>query len=171
MPNEETILDREKRFAQIWVESRAAAGKTQDFMAKGLGVSKKTIQNWENGVTAPDLFMGSEWFRVLGINPLPYYLSFLFPSLFEEPASDDEDEVMNQALTAIIRNSTTAEKRQLLFLITGKHGSSWYSLLQMFTAHCHTSMKTRVNVSRIVLDSYEIEEATNSLVCPDEKRH
>ena len=78
MGKQEDITDRERQFAKIWADSRVDAGKTQDYMAKGLGVSKKTIQNWENGVTAPDFFMGSEWFRVLGINPLPYYLSFLF---------------------------------------------------------------------------------------------
>ena len=56
--------ERVKRFAQIWSLSRADTGKTQEYMANGLGVSKKTIQNWEKGASAPDLFEGSEWFRV-----------------------------------------------------------------------------------------------------------
>lgn len=45
--------DRVKRFAQIWSLSRADTGKTQEYMANGLGVSKKTIQNWEKGASAP----------------------------------------------------------------------------------------------------------------------
>lgn len=65
----ETIIERQKRFSRIWSTSRANAGKTQEFMANGLGISKKTVQNWESGITSPDLFMGSEWFHVLGINP------------------------------------------------------------------------------------------------------
>ena len=165
MSKQEDAAERENRFAQIWATSRVDAGKTQDYMAKGLGVSKKTIQNWENGVTAPDLFMGSEWFRVLGINPLPYYLSFLFPNLFADISPNDSDDSIEQALILLIRNSTAIEKRELLYLMAGRHGSPWYSLLQMFTAHCHTSMKSRVNVARIVLDNYEMESVTGQLVC------
>lgn len=165
MSKQEDAAERENRFAQIWATSRVDAGKTQDYMAKGLGVSKKTIQNWENGVTAPDLFMGSEWFRVLGINPLPYYLSFLFPNLFADISPNDSDDSIEQALILLIRNSTAIEKRELLYLMAGRHGSPWYSLLQMITAHCHTSMKSRVNVARIVLDNYEMESVTGQLVC------
>lgn len=165
MAKTERSEERRERFAQIWATSRARAGKTQEYMAKGLGVSAKTIQNWENGVTAPDLFMGSEWFRVLGINPLPFYLSFLFPDLFDGIAPENDDEDIDQALMALIKNMTAVEKRELLFLMAGRHGSSWYSLLQMFTAHCHTSMKSRVNVARSILDNYEMESATGQLVC------
>lgn len=170
MNKAENIAEDKKRFAKIWCSSRADAGKTQEYMAQGLGVSIKTVQNWENGVTSPDLFMGSEWFRVLGNNPLPYYLSFLFPDLFDGLSPEYDDAVIEQALTALIRNSTSVEKRELLFLMAGSHGSPWYSLLQMFTAHCHTSMQSRVNVARSILDNYEMDEATGNLVCPDNVR-
>ena len=79
---EDSRIDRITRFSKIWWQSRADAEKSQEFMALGLGVSKKTVQNWEKGISAPDLFQGSEWFRILGLNPLPYYLAFLFPELF-----------------------------------------------------------------------------------------
>lgn len=164
MSNEE-MAERKRRFAQIWAASRVASGKTQEYMAKGLGVSRKTIQNWENGVTVPDLFMGSEWFRVLGINPLPYYLSFLFPDLFADISPKDSDDDIERALVHLIKQSTAIEKRELLYLMAGRHGSSWYSLLQMFTAYCHTSMKSRVGVARNILDNFEIEKATGQLVC------
>lgn len=167
MSKQEELAERENRFAQIWRTSRVEAGKTQEFMAKGLGVSKKTIQNWENGITAPDLFMGSEWFRVLGINPLPYYLSFIFPDMFSDISPNDSDGAIEQALILLIRNSTAVEKRELLYLMAGQHGSSWYSLLQMFTAHCHTSMKSRIGVARNILENYEIESATGQLVCTE----
>lgn len=167
MSNQETAAERADRFALIWATSRADAGKTQEYMAKGLGVSKKTVQHWENGVTSPDLFTGSEWFRVLGINPLPYYLNFLFPNLFNGAAPGDSDEIVDEALSVLINNLTPMEKRELLYLMAGHHGSPWYSLLQMFTAHCHTSMKSRVNVARTILDTYEMESAAGTLVCAD----
>ena len=167
MGNSEINPEQKKRFAQIWSSSRADAGKTQEYMAQGLGVSKKTVQNWENGITAPDFFAGSKWFQVLGLNPVPYYLSYLFPDLFDGISPGDADEDINQALMSLIVNLTPVEKRQLLFLMAGRHGSSWYSLLQMFTAHCHTTMQSRVNVARTVMDNYEMEAATGKLVCPE----
>ena len=54
--------------------------------------------------------------------------------------------------------------------MAGHHGSSWHSLLQMFTAHCHTSMKARVAASIIILENYEIEEEMGMLVCPEDIR-
>lgn len=164
---EESRIDRASRFSKIWWKSRADAEKSQEFMALGLGVSKKTVQNWEKGISAPDLFQGSEWFRILGLNPLPYYLAFLFPDLFGDISPNTPDEEVDLALHHLIDQATPMEKRQLLFLMAGKHGSSWYALLQMFTAHCHTSMQCRVATARIVLDNYEMQQETNELVCTD----
>ena len=166
IPGEE-LTDRSRRFAHIWSTSRADAGKTQAEMAEGLGISRKTVQNWENGVTAPDLFTGCEWFRFLGLNPLPYYLAYLFPAFFDGIAPEDSDDAISQALMELVQNMTAKEKRQLLYLMAGRHGSPWYSLLQMFTAHSHTSMRARVNVARAVLDNYEMEAKTGDLVCPE----
>lgn len=166
IPAEEQT-DRSRRFANIWVTSRADAGKTQAEMADGLGISRKTVQNWESGVTAPDLFTGCEWFRFLGLNPLPYYLAYLFPEFFDGVAKEENDEALSNALMELVSNMTVGEKRQLLYLMAGRHGSPWYSLLQMFTAHCHTSMRSRVNVARAVLDNYEMEAKTGDLVCRD----
>lgn len=167
MDNRNIPDDRKKRFARIWSKSRRDAGKSREFMANGLGISVKTVQNWENGNTFPDLFSGSEWFRVLGMNPIPYYLAYLFPDMFDGIAPEDGDDDISEALMLYIRNLTGAEKRELLYLIAGHHGSSWYSLLQMFTAHCHTTMKSRVNAARMILENYEMEEACGELVCPE----
>ena len=159
MLHKESKSDRNKRFARIWSLSRSDAGKTQEFMAAGLGVSKKTIQNWEKGVSAPDLYEGSEWFRVLGSNPMPYYLAFLYPWLFDGIKPEDGDEEIEQALMFLVKNMTTPEKRELLYLMAGRHGSPWYSLLQMFTAHCHCSLRSRVTAARTILENYEMDQA------------
>ena len=113
MLHKESKSDRNKRFARIWSLSRSDAGKTQEFMANGLGVSKKTIQNWEKGASAPDLYEGSEWFRVLGTNPMPYYLAFLYPWLFDGIKHEDDDQEIEQALLFLVKNMTQVEKRQL----------------------------------------------------------
>ena len=164
---EESRNERIARFSRIWWQSRADAGKSQEFVALGLGVSKKTIQNWEKGISSPNLFQGAEWFRILGLNPVPYFLSFLYPQLFEGISPDASDEQVAMALQALSDQASPQEKRQLLFLMAGKHGSSWYALLQMFTAHCHTSMQSRAYTARMILDHYEVEKATGDLICPD----
>lgn len=170
MQSKESKAERSKRFARIWSLSRSDAGKTQEFMASGLGVSKKTIQNWEKGASSPDLFEGSEWFRVLGINPMPYYLAFLYPWLFDGIKPENDDTEIEQALMFLVKNMTTLEKREMLYLMAGRHGSPWYSLLQMFTAHCHCSLRSRVTAARAILENYEMDEACSNLVCPDNIR-
>lgn len=167
MNQEDARISRATRFAKIWWKSRADAGKSQEFMALGLGVSKKTIQNWEKGTSSPGLFQGCEWFRIMGINPLPYYLAFLYPGLFDQPQPPEDERQVEEALVLLVRQSTSLEKRQLLYLMAGRHGSSWHSLLQMFTAHCQTSMQSRVTTARNILEDYEMEERTGHLVDTD----
>ncbi len=164
----ESRMDRVKRFSKIWWKSRADAGKSQEFMALNLGVSKKTIQNWERGLSAPNLFQCSEWFRVLGLNPTSYHLEFLYPTTFNNASTINDEQNIEQTLISMIKNASTLEKQQLLYLMSGNHGSSWYALLQLFTAHCHTSLQSRIVVARTVCDNYEIEETTQQIVCPND---
>ena len=168
MDDMETRIERAKRFSKIWWQSRADSGKSQEYMALGLGVSKKTIQNWEKGITSPDLFQSSEWFRLLGLNPLHYYLEFLYPDAFSSDSGKIDEERTEEMLISLIKQNTPMEKRQLLYLMSGKHGSSWYALLQMFTAHCHTSMQSRSAAARLIADNYEVERDNGKLICPDD---
>lgn len=156
-----------ERFGLIWSKSRKSAGKSQEYMASRLGVSKRTIQNWERGLTAPDLFMSTEWFKVLGLNPFHYYLSYLYPERIDGAASPDDDQKTDELLSLIIGNMSPYARKELLYLIAGQHGSPWYSLLQLMTAYTHSPLQSRVSVARMVLDSYEMAEESGTLVCPD----
>lgn len=162
----EDRTQRAKRFAKIWWQSRADGKKSQEYMALGLGVSKKTIQNWEKGTSSPSFFQSTEWFHLLAINPLPYYLAFLYPDQLSTLCPSTQDEKVEEALLALVKQSMPQEKRQLLYLMAGHHGSSWYSLLQMFTAHCHTTMRSRVAAARLILENFEMEKETGDLVSP-----
>lgn len=55
----------------------------------------------------------------------------------------------------------------MLFILGGPHGSSWYPLLQLFNAHCQTSMKSRVAAAQVILSNYEIELEAGELACPN----
>ncbi len=165
--NDETRVETALRFSKIWWKSRADAGRSQEFMALGLGVSKKTIQNWEKGVSSPSFFQTFEWFRLLGLNPIHYFYAFLYPNCMENISLNAEDEEIESALLQLVKDLTVMEKRQLFYLMMGEHGSSWYSVLQMMTAHCHTTIQSRAVAARIVCDNYEMEKERNMLVCPD----
>ena len=102
-----------QRFARIWWSSRAAGKRSQEFMALELGISKKTVQNWEKGLSSPDLFQCLEWFRVLGLNPMTYLMEFIYPEA-DSNASED-------ALSAVL---TPRQKKSVTYIYTGSHGSS-----------------------------------------------
>lgn len=167
MNETESRAERAMRFSKIWWKSRADAKKSQEYMALGLGVSKKTIQNWEKGITSPNLFQCSEWFRLLGLNPTHYFLTFLYPWMFDTDHDEADDKKVEDFLIELVKQSSPIEQRQLLYLMSGKHGSSWYALLQMLTAHCHTTMQSRASAAQLIAGNYEVEADNNKLVCPD----
>lgn len=116
--------ERKQRFAKIWWKSRSDAKKSQEYMAIHLGISKRTVQNWERGVSSPDLFQSAEWFSLLGQNPLHYYFEYLYPSLYESPSSLNKDEDVEQRLLCLVKQMTPVEQKQLLYMVAGDHGSS-----------------------------------------------
>lgn len=166
MYDNESRIERAKRFAKVWWKSRDDVGKSQEFMALSMGVSKKTIQNWEKGLSSPNLFQTTEWFRVLGLNPIKYYMEFLYPNFFDKTSLDNESE-LNEKLNNLIKISSAKEKKELIYIMSGTHGSSWPALLQLFAMYCQISLQSRVIVAKIVLENYEMEEKMGRLVNSD----
>lgn len=156
-----------ERFAKMWRTSRESVGKSQDYMAKALGVSKKTVQNWEAGTSCPSQQKGFEWFIVLGVQPMPYYLDILYPNEFGRLSPESSDMDITIALLTLISNLTGEQKRKLLYALTGRHGSSPICVLEMLTAYLQTPLDYRLNVASSVAVNYEISEAKGMLVRPD----
>lgn len=154
-----------ERFAKIWRVSRYKAGVSQDAIAKKLGVSKKTVQNWESGASSPSQVMGFRWFNALGIQPMPYYLSVLYPGFGDIPAepTDKEVDIYLQKLTGGL---PARSKRELLYLLSGYHGSSVAGILELMTAHLQAPLRDRVNVAQSVATNYELAEASGRIRCP-----
>lgn len=153
--------DINDRFAMMWRKSRDDAGKSQDYMAHALGVSKKTIQNWESGYSCPSQLLGFEWFNALGIQPLPYYLELMYPLDFKANMDDDEIE---KALIKYIKDMRAVDKRKLLFVIYGDHGSSFSELIELLCAHFHTPDENRLTVAQNVCTNFEIAQARDELI-------
>lgn len=153
------------RFAKIWRVSRDKAGVSQDTIAKRLGVSKKTVQNWESGASSPSQVMGFKWFDELGVQPMPYYLSVLYPGFGDVPADPDDKEV-DIYLQKVIGGLPTHIKRELLYILSGYHGSSVVGVMEMITAHLQAPLRDRVNVAQSVATNYTIAEANGRIRCP-----
>lgn len=164
---EETRLERIKKFAFMHAMVRDKAGKSQEYMAAELCVSKKTIQNWEKGVSSPSFFQSLEWFRVLNVNPFPYYLMIIFPDELFEIKGNSEDDKIEEAFDALTKTFSINTKRALLYMFYGNHGSSPNAIMQLILAHLHLPMKDRVAPATIVFSMYEMEKELGNLICID----
>lgn len=151
--NRNDIADK---FGMMWKKSRSDAGVSQEYMAKALGVSKKTIQNWESGIGAPSQIVGFEWFHVLGLQPLPYYLDILYGKC--EDVSDEDNEKLDAALDEAIKRLNPYMKRKLLYILDADHGSSTAGVLDMIVTHLHCPLPLRIGVAQHILSNYQISE-------------
>lgn len=136
-------------------ESRNVSGKSQEYMAFELGVARKTVQNWEKGISEPSLGQALEWFKAISINPLPYIFQVVYEDMDGINAKDDISK-LKQFLTKLLDDLPDEGVRQLLYLFYGDHGSSPRAVLNMVTAHLQTPMKDRVSQGHIILKNYEI---------------
>lgn len=155
-----------ERFAWMWRTSREDSGKSQDYVAKALGVSKSTVQNWENGTSCPNQMKGFEWFQVLGLQPISYYLQMMYPSI-EGISNKSDDKLIEESLITCIKACTPEQKRKLFYLFFGDHGSSPSGIIELMTAHLHTSLRDRINVALCVAENYEMAQAQGNLVGDD----
>lgn len=168
---DEQDMEKRARFAKIWWDSRAHSGKSQEYMALGLGVSKKTIQNWERGISAPDLYQGIAWFELLGQNPVPYYLNYLYPQMSENSRKEQlPEERAVRIYRQLFEDMPVLEKQQLLYLMSGNHDCSWHELLQILMALCAVSARTRLVIISSIKEMYEMEKTLTLLSGPERLR-
>lgn len=150
-----------QKVADILKQSRYKTDKSQDYMAKMLGVSQRTVSSWENGYTMPDVPQFYQWFNVLCMPPHPYVLKLLYPDV-DSKHFDNEAE-MNKALLKLAQDLPEHSKRKLLFILEGKHGSSPVSVIDMMVANLQTPLRDRLNICQAIISNYEIAEALDLL--------
>lgn len=150
-------------FAFMLRSAREYSGKSQEYVAKKMGVAKKTIQNWESGYSSPTLTMCMSLFDAMGVPPMPFFLTLLYEE-FEDLAQMPSEDKVEKALIERIKVCSPAEKRKLLFILYGDHGSSSHAILEMICAHLHLPLKYRLSTAQQVILNYEIAENHNSLI-------
>lgn len=163
---EDDYEDNKKRFSVILQRSRNIAGKSQEFMALELGVARKTVQNWEKGISSPTVPQALSWFHVLGQSGVPYFFQYIYPDM-EGIKRSDSDEHIHGALMEIVKDLPAESMRQLMFLFYGDHGSSPTAVLQMITAHLQTPMKDRITQAGVIAKNYELAMKKGDLSSPN----
>lgn len=168
------MTDISDRFGAMFLEARKASGLSQLAAAKAMGVSKTTIQHWEDGTSSPSQKQGFAYFQKLGIQPLPYYLHVIYHAEFGAIQPGDDDAVIDAALSKMLHDLTPDMKRKLLFAAYGDHGSSPASVLEMVCAHLHTPLVSRIGVAELIKGNYDLacgldRLAAKDYIMPDEE--
>lgn len=146
--------------------TRNESGKSQEYMALELGVTRRTIINWEKGVSEPSVGQTIAWFKLVDKNPIPFLLQNVYPQM-DRISPADEDAKILAALMQLINDLPAEGIRQLMYLFFGNHESSPRAVLQMVTAHLQTPMKDRIVHGQIIATNYELAMRTGTISHPD----
>ena len=157
-----------QNLASILEQTRYDAHISQREMADRLHVSKKTIQNWESGYSEPLFSQLYMWFEVLELQPQPYLLQLLYQNEFKKNTIEFSKKDVDNALIALLPSMSLEEKKEILYLFYGSHGSSPESVMELIAAHLHTPLRNRINVSEQVITNYEIAEKMGELIHSEE---
>lgn len=152
--------------AEALRSTRYDAGKSQEYMALELGVTRRTIVNWENGVSEPTVSQAIAWFKLTDKAPIPYLLQSVYPEMDKISPKDDDGRILT-ALMKLINDLPAEGVRQLMFLFFGNHESSPRGVLQMITAHLQTPLQSRIAHAQLIVTNYELAQRTNSLTHPE----
>lgn len=143
------------KISEALKESRGISGKSQEYMALELEVARKTIQNWEKGVSEPTIAQAVNWFKAINVSPIPYLIQVVHTDMDGINAKDDIGK-LRQSMHQLLDEIPEEGIRQLLYLFYGNHGSSPRAALNMLTAHLQTPLKDRVIQGHLILKNYEI---------------
>ncbi len=149
-------IDLSNRLAGMLARSRFAGGRSQEYMARALGVSRKTVQNWEDGLSAPSLLIAMEWFEALGVPMYPYIMEVLYPNEIEGISAGSDISDLRRALQCYVDELDDLHARELLFLLYGSHGSSPTGSLDALTAYLHLPLSMRCLITDSIVTHYEM---------------
>lgn len=154
-------IEIRERVASMWRAAREQAGISQAQAALLIGVSKNTIQNWECGMSSPSQAQGFYYFNALGVQAMPFYLKLFYPEEFGEISVETPDDQIDKALMTLISNLPVEEKRKLLYVAYGEHGSSPPAVLDMVCAHLHTPLIARIGVAELIRSNFSLSNGVH----------
>lgn len=147
---------------EILKHSRRKANKSQQYVALEMNRSLRTIQNWEQGVGCPDIDEFIQWFKAIGSNPIPYLLVYVHPDQYTLAELEDAEGI-RAMYKVITQNLTVADKKALVYIFGGTHGSSPSSVVQLILAHLHNPLRDRIMVAEHILKAYRLNLETGKI--------
>lgn len=156
-------------YSRLIRTAREEKGKSREEMSELMGVSSRTIINWEEGYTMPGIDVFTMWMETLGIDMTKYIRANSRP-----PHTTDENSLTMDAglvtldLHRAIDDMDVDTKRKMHFLIYGNHGGSFDAYMDKSVADVQCPMHDRHNTSLLAISNYEYARAIGYLKCPDE---
>lgn len=150
--------------SSILRRSRVDSGVSQLYMAKAMGKSERTIQNWES-TSEPTFLEICLWCRILDKKVWDYLRNAIDPS--EPFGTNENDRHLRNDLTAHFNAADSKELRKLAYLILGKYGSYWNAVLEMMVEHVCTPLYQRIMTARSMLISYELDSNDTTARCTE----
>lgn len=161
-----TDYEIDEKIALMLKQSRSSAGISREYVAKELGISSKTVQNWEEGTSSPNAKYIMKWFSAVGLPIYPYLLKFTNPKL-EELTINSSNEEIKCALITFIESMDIGQMRKHFFEYFGEHGTAPEGMGEMKTAYLQLPMDVKIGICEIIRTQFQICQAQNRLVQPD----
>ena len=148
------VPEEAERISQILARSRLDAGVTQQEMAKALGKTTRTVQNWEAGSSLSFLEL-QLWFHALDLPPWPYVRTLLYPGAALRDPMDSPAE--RERIAAYVRACPEESLKKLAYLMGGGHGSDWYAVLELMFAYLCEPLSQRILSAQAILLGYTLD--------------
>ena len=164
-----TDNERKDLLASLIKESREAHGWTQQKLADALGVSKKTYQNWEFGLSMPPFDIGFKICQVLG-EPIGRFVGrYLFPDSYEhEPEKKISTEQKRERITDMVQNHLTDREIDQQDLAYRADYGSRIALSNLRTLYIHLPLIDRQMFTILMMHCYEDAIALGKDPFPEE---
>lgn len=152
--------------SSIFRDSLAETNYSKRYMARAMHKDKKTIDNWLNGITSPDLKTFIEWFDVLGVPIYPYLIKIAHNSS-AYVAHTKEESILNELISHAKDMSETTRKKRL-WELSGGHGSDPEGITELITAYLHLPLDRKVCIAGQILTQFFVAQAEGELVHQEE---
>lgn len=144
-----------ERLINLLTNIRIKKGISQQKIADAIGKTKKTVQNWEQGIGRPDITEVIRWIHAVDENEMSMFLLYKYgPHALDQV--DDADEKKRRIHEYVDQFMTDTEVDILYYLLSGMSGSSVYSYMQKIAADLSTPLYARISTAALILSNYEI---------------
>lgn len=145
----------------ILLQARQDANVSRKDLAKALGKTERTIQNWESGFN-PSFLDICMWFHAIGKSAWKYIQCSIYNH--DVHYQDDYSEECRKELIKYFSAAENSEIRKVCYIIMGEHGSNWLALLEALFEHVCSPLAQRVISARSILISYSVDSQHTEIV-------